>query len=188
MILLLATSTVISTIPIGDAFVSPPPATTSRSSLLGRRHLLRVSHDLPRQDGGPLSMCICINCKFVTDCAAYHFVEERHAQPHMTEEPGFTPRDGSPTIHVNLRSALTYARNNNDNDEMKRLWREYKEEEESAAHNDGVGQKKYDMSNVGEVTYEYDVVKCADYQEDLGCWVRHMPAEIRLANPDFVPT
>jgi hypothetical protein len=38
------------------------------------------------------------------------------------------------------------------------------------------------------VTVEYDVVSCADFVEDRGRWARHMPEEIRLANPDFVPT
>eukprot|EP00586_Coscinodiscus_wailesii_P014158 CAMPEP_0172506520 /NCGR_PEP_ID=MMETSP1066-20121228/195795_1 /TAXON_ID=671091 /ORGANISM="Coscinodiscus wailesii, Strain CCMP2513" /LENGTH=142 /DNA_ID=CAMNT_0013283579 /DNA_START=96 /DNA_END=524 /DNA_ORIENTATION=- len=47
--------------------------------------------------------CICIDCAYVTSCKAYHFVEARHAQPHIAEEPTFTPRDGSPTIHVNIR-------------------------------------------------------------------------------------
>jgi hypothetical protein len=37
-------------------------------------------------------------------------------------------------------------------------------------------------------TYEYDVVKCADFVEDKGCWVRNMPDEIRKVNPQFVPT
>eukprot|EP00520_Triparma_pacifica_P000092 CAMPEP_0118635842 /NCGR_PEP_ID=MMETSP0785-20121206/2291_1 /TAXON_ID=91992 /ORGANISM="Bolidomonas pacifica, Strain CCMP 1866" /LENGTH=70 /DNA_ID=CAMNT_0006526901 /DNA_START=389 /DNA_END=601 /DNA_ORIENTATION=+ len=37
-------------------------------------------------------------------------------------------------------------------------------------------------------TIEYDVVKCADFKEDKGRWVRYMPEEIKRANPDFVPT
>ena len=37
-------------------------------------------------------------------------------------------------------------------------------------------------------TIEYDVVACQDFLEDHGRWVRNMPEEIRLANPDFVPT
>jgi hypothetical protein len=31
--------------------------------------------------------CICIDCARVTNCAAYHFVETKHSQPHMTDNP-----------------------------------------------------------------------------------------------------
>jgi acyl transferase domain-containing protein len=48
------------------------------------------------------------------------------------------------------------------------------------------GETVYDLAPV--TTYEYDVVKCADFVLDQGCWVRHMPEAIRLANPNFVPT
>merc|ERR1712071_654407 len=75
-----------------------------------------------------LKMCICINCKYVTNCAAYHFVEEHHSQPHMTDDPTFTPRDGSPTIHVNIRSQYEMGKN----EELKKMWREYKQEEVAA--------------------------------------------------------
>ena len=33
------------------------------------------------------TMCICIDCSRVTNCKAYHFVETKHSQPHMTEDP-----------------------------------------------------------------------------------------------------
>jgi hypothetical protein len=49
-----------------------------------------------------------------------------------------------------------------------------------------MGEKKYDLSV--KTTYEYDVVACADYDEDIGAWVRNMPEEIRKANPNFVPS
>jgi len=52
----------------------------------------------------PLQMCICIDCQLVTSCKAYHFVERKHEQPHMTETPTFLPREGSPTIQVNIRT------------------------------------------------------------------------------------
>ncbi|EKX39053.1 hypothetical protein GUITHDRAFT_76693 [Guillardia theta CCMP2712] len=48
-------------------------------------------------------MCICVNCKWVERCKAYHFVEEQHQQPHLTLVPDFTPRDGSPTIECELQ-------------------------------------------------------------------------------------
>eukprot|EP00977_Amphora_coffeiformis_P016221 scaffold4957_cov152-Amphora_coffeaeformis.AAC.1 len=41
-----------------------------------------------------LDMCICIDCARVTNCAAYHFVETKHEQPHMNENPTFEPVDG----------------------------------------------------------------------------------------------
>jgi hypothetical protein len=37
-------------------------------------------------------------------------------------------------------------------------------------------------------TIEYDVVACEDFIEDIGCWVRNMPDEIKKVNPHFVPT
>ena len=133
----------------------------------------------------------------------------------MTEEPTFEPRDGSPTIHVNIRTI----RNRNDQlQEVKRMWREHKAETERAEmaaavaaetstaskgsvdddatrpksnngdeHAAGLhGSEVYDLTP--QTTYEYDVVECADYIEDKGCWVRNMPQEIRDANPNFVPS
>ena len=107
----------------------------------------------------------------------------------MTENPTFEPRDGSPTIHVNVRTT----RNSDDRQrEIERMWREHKAETERAmeSQQDGdgplYGETKYDLSPV--TTYEYDVVKCADFVPDPGCWVRNMPEEIRMANPDFVPS
>jgi hypothetical protein len=122
--------------------------------------------------------CICIHCKYVTDCAAYHFVEGRHNQPHMTENPTFTPRDGSPTIHVNVR---TIDRN------------VQQEASEEGAGDDGdssndAGPSAAWTAAAPAVTYEYDVVACQDYVEDRDCWVRNMPEAIRIANPDFVPS
>ena len=48
------------------------------------------------------------------------------------------------------------------------------------------GEKQYDLS--GTTSYEYDVIECEDFVEDKDAWVRNMPEEIRIANPDFVPT
>lgn len=138
--------------------------------------------------------CICINCSKVTNCKAYHFVESKHSQPHMNNDPTFTPRDGSPTIHVNIRTTRE------NKDEMKRLWSEHVEETRKAEEkmtaassdkndlqeNKLIGEKKYDLSV--KTTYEYDVVACEDFVEDIGCWIRNMPEEIKFANPNFVPT
>ena len=130
--------------------------------------------------------CICVNCKFVTNCAAYHFVEEKHEQPHISANPTFEPRDGSPTINVHMRPIV------GKEEEERRMRLEHKMEEEkamtnAAASGNGVliGEKVYDMRP--EMSLEYDVVQCEDFVKDVGCWVRNMPEEIRLANPTFVP-
>jgi hypothetical protein len=116
----------------------------------------------------------------------------------MTENPTFEPRNGSPTIHVNIRTRETV----DTHTERQRLWKEHEEEtrraqERAASAAVGTqppleeqpklyGQEKYNLQP--QVTMEYDVVKCADFVQDMGCWVRNMPPEIRKANPDFVPT
>ncbi|KAI2493393.1 putative chloroplast protein Ycf34 [Fragilaria crotonensis] len=140
------------------------------------RHV-RVSSSLP---------CICVNCKYVTNCVAYHFVEEKHEQPHISANPTFEPRNGSPTINVHMKPII------GRDDIEKRMRQEHKEEEykamaNAAAAGSGVliGETVYDMRP--EMSLEYDVVECEDFVEDKGCWVRNMPEAIRLANPNFVP-
>lgn len=112
----------------------------------------------------------------------------------MNNDPTFTPRDGSPTIHVNIRTKRE------NKDEMKRLWSEHVEEtrkaeekmtaassdENDMQENKLIGEKKYDLSV--KTTFEYDVVACEDFVEDIGCWIRNIPEEIKVANPNFVPT
>jgi hypothetical protein len=133
-------------------------------------------------------MCICINCARVTDCTAYHFVESKHNQPHMTENPSFEPSNGSPTIHVNIRTV----KNEDRQREIERMYNEHESETERAQQTqneaDGplVGETTYHVGS--STTYEYDVVKCADYVEDHGCWIRNMPEEIKKSNPQFVPS
>jgi hypothetical protein len=150
-----------------------------------------------------LTMCICINCARVINCSAYQFVETKHNQPHIADTTTFTPRDGSPTIHVNVRT------DRSDNHEMDRIWREHSDETRRAqekdqkqastrnSKNDDIpiptgheptlhGESIYSLTPV--TTLEYDVVACADYMEEMGCWVRNMPDEIKRANPHFVPT
>jgi hypothetical protein len=114
-------------------------------------------------------MCICVDCARVTSCAAYHFVESKHEQPHMTENPTFTPREGSPTIHVNIRTI----RNLEDRKrEVERMWKEHKSETDRASlsqkdeYGSAHGEQQYDLSPA--ITYEYDVVKCADFLHDPG--------------------
>ena len=133
--------------------------------------------------------CICINCKYVTNCAAYHFVEEKHQQPHISANPTFEPRDGSPTINVHMKPIV------GREDEERRMRFEHKAEEAKAlasaklaeAFDERVliGETVYDMRP--EMSLEYDVVECEDFVQDMGCWVRNMPEAIRIANPSFVP-
>jgi hypothetical protein len=135
-------------------------------------------------------MCICIDCARVPNCSAYHFVEIKHEQPHMTDDPTFTPQEGSPTIHVNVRTV----RSDSDKEQAARMWQEHEAEtakaQDSASSSPETeslhGETVYDLTPV--TTYEYDVVKCQDFVQDTGCWIRNMPREIREANPDFVPS
>jgi hypothetical protein len=130
--------------------------------------------------------CICINCARVTNCAAYHFVEAKHEQPHINKNPTWEPRDGSPTIQVNIRSIRSV---DDRKAEVERMWREHKSEEaraETIGGNELHGTTVYDFTP--STTYEYDVVQCADYVEEKGAWVKNMPLEIRNANPHFVPS
>mmetsp|Transcript_19634 Transcript_19634/g.24213 ORF Transcript_19634/g.24213 Transcript_19634/m.24213 type:complete len:221 (+) Transcript_19634:84-746(+) len=185
---------------------------SSFSPFYSRYHMTQQPSSSPSPT---VLQCICINCAKVTDCKAYNFVENKHLQPNINPNPTFTPRDGSPTIHVNIRTN----RNNMEN-EIGRLWSEHVEEtrkakEKASSTNNNVnvnanssntdsnsdssnessgnqmdeklvGEESYDFSV--KTTYEYDVVACEDFEKDNGCWVRNIPEEIRLANPDFVPT
>ena len=87
----------------------------------------------------------------------------------MTESPTFEPQDGAPTIHVNIRTVTKEDRQR----EIDRMFHEHEAETERAKatqnKEDGrlVGTTTYDLGS--STTYEYDVVKCADYTEDLGC-------------------
>jgi len=46
-------------------------------------------------------MCICVDCRWVDQCQAYHAVERQHGEPHLSASPAFQPRE--PRIHVSLR-------------------------------------------------------------------------------------
>lgn len=90
-------------------------------------------------------------------------------------------------------SALQIRTKDDRDAEIKRMWSEHSSETQMAEEknpelNEGelYGEKKYDLSPV--TTYEYDVVACADFVEEKGCWVRNMPQEIKDANPNFVPS
>lgn len=141
-----------------------------------------------------LQMCICIHCARVTNCSAYHFVEQQHAQPHINKNPTWEPRNGSPTIEVHIRPDDDTTAEN----ELDKMWDEHEDQtrraEEASASGGATagddeplfGEMQYDLS--GSTSYEYDVVECEDFAEDKDAWVKNMPEEIRIANPDFVPT
>jgi hypothetical protein len=151
-------------------------------------------HNKPHVASSSLQMCICIHCKHVTNCAAYHFVEKQHSQPHMNKDPTWQPREGNPTIQLNIRES------EDSKNEWKKFWEEHddeqrKAEEAYARENNGeqapegtalFGETKYDLT--GGTTYEFDVVACEDFLEEKDAWVKNMPEEVRIANPDFVPT
>ena len=160
-----------------DAFTIPPRLESLRSSV---------------HSTSSLQMCICIHCARVTNCLAYHFVEQQHSQPHINKNPTWEPRDGSPTIQVHIRPDT----DNQTENELGKMWAEHEDQTRQAeAASDVVnsegdeplfGEKQYDLS--GATSYEYDVVECEDFTLDKDMWVRNMPEEIRVANPDFVPT
>mmetsp|Transcript_11697 Transcript_11697/g.27436 ORF Transcript_11697/g.27436 Transcript_11697/m.27436 type:complete len:167 (-) Transcript_11697:250-750(-) len=126
--------------------------------------------------------CICVDCELVDRCTAYHFVESKHEQPHLTPQPNFTPRKGSPKITVAIRKE--------GEEGFMRAWHdlgtETKYDEEAGSIENG-GEAELRLT-LPKFTTEYDVVACEDFRKDVGRWVRMMPEEIRRANPDFVPT
>ena len=48
-------------------------------------------------------MCICVDCRWVDRCQAYHAVERQHAVPHLNTQPDF---DELPRIHVSVVDLL----------------------------------------------------------------------------------
>ena len=45
-------------------------------------------------------MCICVNCRWVDRCEAYHAVEQQHGVAHLNANPDIKPIDTR--IHVNV--------------------------------------------------------------------------------------
>jgi hypothetical protein len=45
-------------------------------------------------------MCICVDCRWVDQCQAYHAVERQHGVPHLNAAPSFVPEQ--PRIHVQV--------------------------------------------------------------------------------------
>ncbi len=48
-----------------------------------------------------LEMCICVDCRWVDQCQAYHAVERQHGAAHLCAAPQFVPSE--PKIHVQVR-------------------------------------------------------------------------------------
>ena len=49
-------------------------------------------------------MCICVDCRWVDRCKAYHAVEGQHGAPHLNKAPDLEPKD--PKIHVSVISVI----------------------------------------------------------------------------------
>eukprot|EP00592_Proboscia_alata_P015618 CAMPEP_0194396004 /NCGR_PEP_ID=MMETSP0174-20130528/124741_1 /TAXON_ID=216777 /ORGANISM="Proboscia alata, Strain PI-D3" /LENGTH=97 /DNA_ID=CAMNT_0039192009 /DNA_START=247 /DNA_END=540 /DNA_ORIENTATION=- len=96
----------------------------------------------------------------------------------MTSNPNFTPASGSPTVEVNVRTTTPSMGNT-----LSELRDEH--EQQQRLSEEGKKTKTYEFGGV--VSYEFDVVGCESFVEDTGCWIRNMPDEIRVANPEFVP-
>eukprot|EP00978_Attheya_sp_CCMP212_P039339 scaffold203673_cov41-Attheya_sp.AAC.1 len=163
-----------------EAFVMRPSFSSSNRRMISSA---TATNNYKNRRTRCLDMCICIDCKWVTTCEAYHFVEEKHEQPHMTPQPTFNPRNGSPTIEVHIRTT----RNEEEFDKMERDHAQ--ETEHAILQDDGVtymGSTQYDLSP--RVEYEYDVIACEDFILQKDCWIQNMPQEIRDANPNFVPS
>ena len=45
-------------------------------------------------------MCICVNCKWVDRCEAYHAVERQHGVEHLNQTPDLKPKE--PRIHISV--------------------------------------------------------------------------------------
>ena len=45
-------------------------------------------------------MCICVDCRWVDRCQAYHAVERQHGVVHLSAEPDLEPQ--APKIHISV--------------------------------------------------------------------------------------
>ena len=45
-------------------------------------------------------MCICVDCRWVDRCQAYHAVERQHGALHLTQDPDVVPEQ--PKIHISV--------------------------------------------------------------------------------------
>ncbi|CAI8168456.1 MAG: Uncharacterised protein [Synechococcus sp. CC9902] len=51
-------------------------------------------------DAAEEDMCICVDCRWVDRCQAYHAVERQHGAPHLTAHPDLVPLE--PRIHISV--------------------------------------------------------------------------------------
>lgn len=52
-------------------------------------------------------MCICINCRYVSNCTIYQIIQKQHKQKNHFSEFMFTPNDTLINININLSDNLT---------------------------------------------------------------------------------
>ena len=45
-------------------------------------------------------MCICVDCRWVDRCQAYHAVERQHGAAHLSQTPDLVP--DQPKIHISV--------------------------------------------------------------------------------------
>jgi|TARA_B100000959_G_scaffold282006_1_gene347455 hypothetical protein len=45
-------------------------------------------------------MCICVDCRWVDRCQAYHAVERQHGVAHLNAMPDLEPKN--PSIHISV--------------------------------------------------------------------------------------
>lgn len=45
-------------------------------------------------------MCICVDCRWVDRCQAYHAVERQHGAAHLSLSPDLVPQE--PKIHISV--------------------------------------------------------------------------------------
>ena len=45
-------------------------------------------------------MCICVDCRWVDRCQAYHAVERQHGAAHLSLDPDWVPHE--PKIHISV--------------------------------------------------------------------------------------
>ena len=136
----------------------------------------------PRRAPAP-SCCICINCKLVDRCKLYHWVEEMHAQPHLTEEADFDPSDPQ----VRGRGS----RDSCEDAEATRcsFWWCGLSRLVALLFSTQVQvflRNEEEAENVADgrplLTTEYDVFACDAFTPDKGRWLRLMP------DAQYVPT
>jgi hypothetical protein len=63
-------------------------------------HATALRGSLPKPARSYVRNCICVDCKWVTQCTAYNFVEEQHQVPHLNDNPDFDPKNTSIQVFI----------------------------------------------------------------------------------------